>query len=128
MLQETSPGRPSHEAAPAAAPPFARLAVSVLFFVNGAVFASWATNIPVVQRALHLEPGPLGLVLLAVPAGAVLGMPLAGWLAPTLGGGRIAAVLALLFCATLPLLRWPPTQPCWASPSASSGPPGGPTT
>ena len=58
--------------------------------------------------ALSLEPGPLGLLLLSIPAGALLGMPLAGWLAPALGSGRLAAVSALCFCAALPLLALAP--------------------
>ena len=95
---------------PATFPPAAsaRLAVSVLFFVNGAVFAAWAANIPAVQHALNLEPGPLGLVLLAVPAGAMAGMPLSGWLAPALGSRRVAIISALVFCAALPLLALAP--------------------
>ena len=90
----------------------ARLAVSILFFVNGAVFAAWAANIPAMQRALDLQPGPLGLVLLSVPVGAALGMALAGWLAPVLGSGRVAAASALLFCAALPPLGLAP-DPGW---------------
>ena len=95
---------------PATFPPAAsaRLAVSVLFFVNGAVFAAWAANIPAVQHALNLEPGPLGLVLLAVPAGAMAGMPLSGWSAPALGSRRVAIISALVFCAALPLLALAP--------------------
>lgn len=85
-----------------------RLAVSVLFFVNGAVFAAWAANIPAVQRSLRLESWTLGLVLLAIPAGAMAGMPLSAWLAPALGSRRIAVVSSLIFCATLPLLALAP--------------------
>ncbi len=91
-----------------AAVPAARLAVSILFFVNGAVFAAWAANIPAVQRALRLQSGALGLVLLAIPAGAMAGMPLSAWLAPALGSRRIAVVSSLIFCATLPLLALAP--------------------
>ena len=99
--------RPPREAFPAVHSA-ARLAVSVLFFVNGAVFAAWAAIIPAVQRALQLEPGPLGLVLLALPVGAMMGMPLAAWLAPVLGGGRVTTASALIFCAALPLLALAP--------------------
>ncbi len=94
---------------PSPALPLARFAVSVLFFVNGALFAAWAANIPAVQRAMGLGSGTLGLILTAVPVGAVVGMPLAGWLAPTLGSRCIAAVAALVFCATLPFLAAAPT-------------------
>ena len=89
MQQETSPASPPPREAPPASSR-ARLAVSVLFFVNGVVFAAWAANIPVVKQTLGLEPGTLGMVLLAIPVGAVVGMPLSGWLAPLLGSRRIA--------------------------------------
>jgi hypothetical protein len=108
MRPEALPVNPVLSPAPPPIPKFARLAVSVLFFVNGAIFAAWAANIPAVQRAMGLRLGSLGLVLLAVPAGAMIGMPLSGWLAPTLGSRLIAAVAALVFCATLPFLAAAP--------------------
>ena len=83
---------------PAGRAPRPRLAVSILFFVNGAVLAAWAANIPAMQAPLDLQPGRLGLVLLAVPIGAALGMLLAGWLAPALGSGRVAAGSASPSC------------------------------
>lgn len=86
----------------------ARRSVSVLFFVSGAVFAGWASNISAVQQALHLETGLLGMVLLALSIGAVMGMMLAGWLASSFGSGRVTVVSALLFCVALPLLALAP--------------------
>ena len=44
----------------------ARRAVAVIFFVNGALVATWAARIPAVQRALALSAGALGLALLAL--------------------------------------------------------------
>ena len=42
----------------------ARLATLAVFFINGAVFASWAANIPAVRARLNLNPATLGFVLL----------------------------------------------------------------
>ena len=108
MRPKALPVHPVALLAPSPALNLARLAVSVLFFVNGAVFAAWAANIPAVQRTMGLEAGSLGLVLTAVPAGAMIGMPLSGLLAPTLGSRCVAAVAALLLCATLPFLAAAP--------------------
>jgi hypothetical protein len=49
----------------------ARLAVSVAFFVNGALLASWVPHIPSVQTKLALGNGALGLALLLIAVGAV---------------------------------------------------------
>ena len=43
----------------------ARVAVAMLFFLNGALFASWVSRIPAVQSARGLGNGGLGLALLA---------------------------------------------------------------
>ena len=55
----------------------ARLAVSVIFFLNGAVLASWIPHIPEI-RPRTAGDGRLGLVLLAMAAGAITAMPIAG--------------------------------------------------
>ena len=44
----------------------ARRAVLTIFFINGAVFASWAPYIPGVQQHHRLSEGMLGLALLCI--------------------------------------------------------------
>src|SRR5437762_366 len=56
----------------------ARRAVATVFFLNGAVLASWIPHIPAVKAAHALGDGALGLVLLAMAAGAIVAMPIAG--------------------------------------------------
>ncbi|GAC1479698.1 MAG: MFS transporter [Acetobacteraceae bacterium] len=51
-----------------------------MFLANGAGFGAWAASIPAVKQALGLSASALGAALLAVAAGAMLAMPLAGWL------------------------------------------------
>ena len=58
----------------------ARAAVSAVFLVNGIVVASWAPLIPEIKARHGLGDAQLGLVLLAMAAGAVLSLPVAGWL------------------------------------------------
>ena len=49
----------------------AKVAVSVIFVVNGLAFASWAARVPAIRDTLGLTPGRVGLLLLAVSAGDV---------------------------------------------------------
>ncbi len=56
----------------------ARLGITTVFFVNGALFASWASRIPALSDRVHATAALLGLALLAPALGAVAAMPLVG--------------------------------------------------
>ncbi len=88
----------------------ARFAVSALFFVNGTLISSWVSRIPAIEARHGLGHGSLGLVLLAAAAGAMVAMPLAGWLIPRVGSALIAKIATLGYCALLPGLAvaWTP--------------------
>ncbi|OZF47725.1 hypothetical protein CH293_19510 [Rhodococcus sp. 14-2470-1b] len=47
------------------------MALWIVFFVNGAVLASWAPRIPQVKSELSLTDGQMGWALLGVAAGSV---------------------------------------------------------
>lgn len=81
----------------------ARLALSAVFFANGAVFASWATRVPEVQRRLSLGDGQLGLALFGVAAGCLLAMPAVGALVARRGSGPVTWIAGAAFCASLVL-------------------------
>ena len=69
-----------------------------VFAVNGFAFASWMSRVPDVKEQLALSPGQLGLLLLAVSAGALCGLPIAGLVTRRLGATRAvraAMVVAL---------------------------------
>jgi MFS family permease len=55
-----------------------RAAVTAVFFLTGLVYGTWAARIPAVQAHLGLSAGALGAAVLAIEAGAVLGLPLGG--------------------------------------------------
>ena len=59
-------------------PSRARLAVATVFFVNGAILASWVPHVPLIKARHTLSDGQLGIVLLSMAAGAVLALPAAG--------------------------------------------------
>ncbi|WP_419697245.1 MFS transporter (plasmid) [Mesorhizobium muleiense] len=79
-------------------------AVGFQFFINGVVFAAWATNIPHVRRVYGLNSAEIGIVLLIMAAGAVLFMSLTGYLVQVFGSRRISILSALLFPAALGLV------------------------
>jgi len=57
--------------APGLGPARALRAVSLCFFLNGAVIASWVPHIPDVKTRLAVGDGGLGLLLLSLAVGAV---------------------------------------------------------
>ena len=70
----------------------------VVFAVNGFALASWMSRIPDIKQSLHLTPGTLSLLLLAVSAGSLIGLPLAGRVAHTYGATftvRLGLALAM---------------------------------
>src|SRR5262245_43066105 len=89
----------------------ARFAVGILFFVNGAVLASWVAHIPAVKARLTSGDGQLGLVLLAMSGGAVVALPTAGWLVGRLGSRLVSSASATALCLTMPLAVLSPTLP-----------------
>ena len=80
----------------------ARIAVSVVFFCNGAGFASWVSRIPTVRHALQLSDGELGAAFFAIAAGAMFAFPLAGRGTQMLGARDVTLAMAALFFFTLP--------------------------
>jgi predicted MFS family arabinose efflux permease len=55
-----------------------RAAITIVFFANGALFASWASRIPALSDRVGASTGMLGLALLAPAVGAVVTMPAVG--------------------------------------------------
>jgi MFS family permease len=76
--------------------------VQILFFMNGALFATWASRIPAVQAQHSLGNGALGFALLALALGAVIAMPLAGMLMARMGSAKLCKISAVLYCCALP--------------------------
>ena len=74
-----------------------------MFFVNGAVFANWVSQIPSVAEHLHLQPAALGVGLVGAAVGAVLALLASGVVVARFGSRLVTTVAGLLFCAALPL-------------------------
>lgn len=89
---------------PAAAQPrAARIAVTAVFLLNGALFGSWAARVPAVQDRLGVGEGGLGLVLAGFSVGALLMMPLAGWWTARAGSRLTTRAGVVAYCLVLPL-------------------------
>eukprot|EP01037_Dinobryon_pediforme_P032052 gene32052-36813_t len=73
----------------------ARVAIAVIFFVNGAVLGGWAAIIASVEARPGVGHGGFGLALLALAAGAILAMPIAGALIARCGSRRVAQVTSI---------------------------------
>ncbi len=82
----------------------ARIAVTVVFFVNGTLVAIWAPYIPRIKADLGLTARGLGFVLLAMAFGAVATMPAAGLLVDRFGARVTLAVAVALGFAALPFV------------------------
>jgi fucose permease len=80
-----------------------RWAVATIFFINGMVLATWVPHIPAVKARHAISDGELGVVLLAMAVGAVVALPLAGWLVGRAGSRRMTSAAAIALCLALPL-------------------------
>jgi len=75
----------------------ARLATAVFFFVSGFGFSTWASRIPTIQQHLGLNEAQLGGVLLALPAGLMLTLPVTGALLQRHSSRSVMLVGAILY-------------------------------
>src|SRR5215510_10728400 len=83
-----------------------RIAVSAFYFCMGFSFASWASRIPDIKTKLHLSEGQLGTILLALPVGQLLMMPVSGRLVTKYGSRTILSFAILLYAFQLTNLGW----------------------
>jgi MFS family permease len=78
-----------------------RIAVGAIFFSFGLCFSSWASRIPSIQQRLGLSDAQLGLVLISLPIGSMISLPLAGFLTAKAGSRNIVIIATLLYSLVL---------------------------
>lgn len=66
-----------------------RLAVALIYFCMGLCFSSWASRIPDIKTALHLNDALFGSILFALPVGQFLMMPFSGKLVTRFGSHKV---------------------------------------
>ena len=86
-----------------------RLAASLYFMADGMIFGTWAALIPSFKARFGLDEGQLSIALLAIAAGAILSMPLAGRTVARHGSRTNLRIFAPAFCISLVLLVLAPT-------------------
>ena len=79
-------------------PTRARWAVTTIFFMLGLVYGAWVPHIPLAKDRLAIGPAVLGLALLALAAGAVFAMPIAGALINRFGSARMTTITGIMLC------------------------------
>ncbi len=81
-----------------------RIAVKLVFFINGFIHANLAARFPRVQELFSIDNGTLGFVLLSSSVGALFAMPFTGWLIIRNGSRRITIFSVFLYCIFVPLV------------------------
>jgi MFS family permease len=66
-----------------------RIAVALVYFCMGLCFSSWASRIPDIKSALHLNDALFGSILFAMPVGQFLMMPFSGKLVTHFGSRKV---------------------------------------
>jgi len=66
-----------------------RIAVTLVYFSMGLCFSSWASRIPEIKTALHLNDALFGTILFALPVGQFLMMPFSGKLVTRFGSHKV---------------------------------------
>ena len=83
-----------------------RMAVAAFYFCLGLCFASWASRIPDIKTKLNLSEAELGSILLALPIGQLIMMPISGRLVTKYGSRTVLSVSILLYALELTNLGW----------------------
>lgn len=86
----------------------ARRATRLVFLMSGISLAAWAPMVPFAKARLNMDEATLGTVLLALGCGAMVAMPLAGFLTERFGNRRTIGIGGLLICFFMPWLTLAP--------------------
>jgi predicted MFS family arabinose efflux permease len=86
-----------------------RVSISLLFFLCGINFASWATRIPDFKEKLSLNDSELGTILMGLPVGSLVSLPLAGWLITKYESKWICLAAIILYIFIMPTLGYSPS-------------------
>lgn len=78
-----------------------RMAVSLIFLVNGFLIGSWAPKIPEFAKRLQLDESELGLMILCFGAGSLCAMAVLGAAIPRYGSHLLVRIPALLSAPSL---------------------------
>jgi MFS family permease len=82
----------------------ARFGIGLLFLLCGLNFATWATRIPDFKQLLNLSDAELGTVLMGLPIGSLVSLPLAGWLISKYNSRIICLMAVCMYIVVIPII------------------------
>ncbi len=83
--------------------------ILAVFALEALAFGSWLPRIPELKAAFGLSEGALGAVLLGVPLGALVAMPLAGWLSTRMAPRALNLRCMAAMLLAIALIGWAPS-------------------
>jgi fucose permease len=84
----------------------AKNATKIIFLVCGLAVSSWAPMVPFVKDKLRINDASLGLLLLFLGTGAIITMPLTGWLIHKIGTRIVIIVSSVVIAVSFPIVLW----------------------
>ncbi len=88
-----------------------RIAILVYFFTNGFLYANCTGRLPELKDYFNVSNSTLGTMLFTTAVGALVAMPLTGWLTTQLNSGKLVIYSGFLFCLIVPFI--PYSQNIW---------------
>ena len=83
-----------------------RIALSAYFLLSGLCFSTWASRIPTIKEQFNLSDGDLGNLLMIMPASAIIGIPLSGWLVAKYDSRVPLQFASVIFLLSLFSIGW----------------------
>ena len=85
-----------------------RTAVIGYFFANGFLYSNLTSRLPELKDHFGVSNSVLGTLLFTTAIGALVAMPITGWLSVRFGSARLVIFTGLLFCCCVPCIAFAP--------------------
>jgi len=85
-----------------------RIAVLLFFFINGFLYANCTSRLPELKTHFGVSNSVLGTMLFTTAIGALVAMPLTGWLSTRYNSGQLMIYAGFLFCCAVPCIAFSP--------------------
>jgi MFS family permease len=87
----------------------ARIAVALIFGLNGLLYANWTSRLPRLQEIYGIDNGKTGFALTCLAIGALVGMPLTGVLIVRYGSRLLTSVSIIMVAVFMPFMAFMPS-------------------
>lgn len=81
-----------------------RMSTVLYFLIVGVIYASWTSRIPEIKALYEFSNSSLGTLLFVQASGAMLSMPVTGWLNTRIGSHWTCRVTSVILCICISLL------------------------